>query len=40
MEVVVVGMVTAATPQQEEHTPAADRVLNTIGNHIQIILFK
>jgi len=26
MEVVVVGMVTAATPQQEEHTPATDRV--------------
>jgi hypothetical protein len=26
MEVVVVGMVTAATPQQEEHTPATDRM--------------
>ena len=29
MEVVVVGMVTAATPQQEEHTPTTDRVSDT-----------
>ena len=29
MEVVVVGMVTAATPQQEEHTPAAEKISDT-----------